>query len=324
MVACLQSLFLTIAAFNCMPMIQIAHSLVLPSPSQSQNVCGRRCLVVPSAREELHPTLVLLGGIAQTISSWQHQLHSLSRNRQVVVYECLGQGSTPDDGSTIPGPLFENVTLPFQAEVLLCTLDEIVDPNTEVDVAGFSFGGRVAMAAACLRPERIRRLHLTGVAADRSDYGHLAIQSFKDNIRSDPSLRSFAWSILLATYSSSYLRNLPEGMLERFLGNIATNNSPQGLCAILQQAEINDEENPWHVCSMADRIDCSKVSGKLCVGDGDRMAPPDQVKLLRNKIGWTDSEVDIIPHCGHAAILEAPRAWKNSLLSFLDADHEEK
>ena len=300
----------------------IAYTLGLSSSQRQLIVCGRPILIVPSVREELHPTLVLLGGIAQTISSWQHHLHTLSKNRQVIVYECLGQGETLNEGTGVSGPILENVTLPFQAELLLCTLNKLVDPNSKIDIAGFSFGGRVAMAAACLKPERIRRLHLTGVAADRSDYGHMAIQAFKENIHSDPSLRSFAWSILLASYSSSYLRNLPGDMLDRFLSNICTNNSPHGLYALLQQAEINDKTNPWHVCNMAGRIGGTNIHGRLCVGDGDQMAPVDQVKLLNN-VGWTDSDFDVIPNCGHAAIVEAPRAWKDSLLSFLDADREE-
>lgn len=314
----------------------------LSSSTQSpQIICGRRCLVVPSARggEELYPTLVLIGGIAQSISSWQHQIPSLSKNRRLVIYECLGQGGhsrttesgnddDDDDSSRTPPLSFDNVTLPFQAELLLNTLDEILmdDETNVVDIAGFSFGGRVAMATACLRPDRVRKLHLTGVGTDRSDYGHLAIQSFKDTIISDPSLRPFAWSILLATYSSSYLRGLPRETLERFLNHICTNNTPEGLRAILVQAEINDETNPWHVRNMAERIDTTKLGGiKLCVGENDQMAPREKVQLLYNKIERPDDgsgggdDVDVFPNCGHAAILEAPRAWRDSLLTFLDA-----
>jgi hypothetical protein len=42
--------------------------------------------------------------------------------------------------------------------------------------------------AACIDPNKFRRIHLTGMACDRTDYGHLAMESFKDIIQNDPSL----------------------------------------------------------------------------------------------------------------------------------------
>ena len=279
----------------------------LVHPRQPQNP-NSHINIIPASQEELYPTLILLGGIAQTKSSWDHHLASLARNRKVVVYECLGQGScgTNDDNN------FDicDASLPAQAQRLLKTLDTIlidddddIDRPVPVDIAGFSFGGRVAMATACLQNDRnpggvrIRRLHLTGVGCDRSDFGHLAMRSFPDVIRSDPSLRSFAWSILLATYSSGYLRGLPETTLERFLDHISSTNSPEGLLAILDQAEVIDTTDPWHVVNMADRLadadsesnsnsnSNNSIIGKLCVGEFDKMAPVDEVDLLRKKLG---------------------------------------
>ena len=290
--------------------------------------------VTPASREELYPPLILLGGIAQTKSSWDHHLASLARNRRVLVYECLGQGD-----HKIPSDADVDVSLPAQATQLLETLHDILvdddDSKTDpvsVDIAGFSFGGRVAMATTCLQNDgdgnangvRIRRLHLTGVGCDRSDFGHLAMRSFPDVIRSDPSLRSFAWSILLATYSSGYLRNLPETTLERFLDHIASSNDPSGLLAILEQAEVGDAEDPWHVTSMAGRLgnqsqlNPNNTIGQLCVGEFDRMAPVDEVERLQQQSGWIQEEVDVLSNCGHAVVLEKPRAWRESVLSFLD------
>mmetsp|Transcript_19375 Transcript_19375/g.44292 ORF Transcript_19375/g.44292 Transcript_19375/m.44292 type:complete len:363 (+) Transcript_19375:65-1153(+) len=300
--------------------------------------------VTPASQEELYPPLVLLGGIAQTKTSWDHHLPSLARNRRVVVYECLGQGlnsitTTSDDDKNEEEM---DASLPAQARELLECLDEIMDDENDgpapVDIAGFSFGGRVAMAAACLQKDpgglesfrvRIRRLHLTGVGCDRSDYGHFAMKSFRDVIRNDQSLRCFAWCILLATYSSGYLRGLPEKTLERFLDHISSSNNPNGLLAILEQAEINDATDPWHVTNMANRLtqttgtntnsDSRKVVlGKLCVGEFDKMAPVDEVERLCKTSDWIQEDTDILSDCGHAVVLENPRAWRQSALSFLN------
>lgn len=282
-------------------------SSLVASSSDKQIVCGRPCLVVQATSEDLFPTLVVLGGIAQSTSSWEHQLPSLSRNRRVIVYECLGQGKGGEDD--------HRKNLSFQAETFLNVLDEIVGQDDLVDVAGFSFGGRVAMASACLQPDRIRRLHLTGVGCDRSDYGHLAMASCRDVLKSDPSLRSFAWTILLATYSPRYLRQLSNEIRERFLQHICSNNTPEGLLAILEQAEVTDKTDPFHVSKMGDRLG-SRVTSRLCVGELDQMAPVEQVTLLGDKLGTKG--IDVVPSCGHAVAVEAARSWKDSVLSFFD------
>ena len=84
---------------------------------------GRRCLFVPSRNERnrnkvsfflqendcdkndddndddddcynhsLLPPIVILGGMAQSIPSWQHHLPTLSKDRDILVYEYLGSG----------------------------------------------------------------------------------------------------------------------------------------------------------------------------------------------------------------------------------------
>jgi pimeloyl-ACP methyl ester carboxylesterase len=275
-----------------------------PSSIETRFVGSQKCLIAPPRQEQWYPPLVLIGGMAQTSASWQHQIPSLSKNRQLIVYECLGQGKANHD--------LQDVSLPKQAEALFETLDIIVGPDDPVDIVGFSFGGRVGMASACLQPQRIRKLHLTGVASDRSSYGHLAIEAWKDSIRNDPSLRSFAWSVLLATYSADFLRSQP---IERYLNHICDTNSPEGLLALLEQAEVSDTEDPWHVVSMAKRLP-RNLAGKICVGELDRMAPVNHVQELCQQLGWI--EPSVIPECAHAVSLEAGRRWKDDVLLFLN------
>lgn len=327
----------------------LALSTSRPPPTSSSSPTseirlaqGRRCRVVPAAvtgdEMIMHPPLVLLGGMAQSLSAWDHQLPFLSRNRQVVIYECLGQGpgkhsissnnsdKRDEDGNNdIDND--SNYTLPRQAEMFWEALDELLpmenDQPSIVDMAGFSFGGRVAMAAATLQHGRVRTLHVTGVALDRNDRGHLAVQSFSDILQGDASLRSFAWSILLATYAPSYLRKLPANTMERFLHHICENNSRSGLLHLLRQAEICDTADPWHVTNMADRMDPALRSGsssslcriRICVGELDDMAPVEHAKALSDKLM---GKVDVLPGCGHAVVVEAPHLWRESILSLID------
>ena len=200
--------------------------------------------------ETLYPTMFLLGGMAQTVSSWEHHLPALSKNRKVVVYECIGQGKSweEEEEETLEPSLFQNVSLPFQAETLLELIQEVEPNSKSVDLVGFSFGARVSMASACIKPELIRKLHLTGVATDRSDYGHLAVEAWKESLKNDKSLRSFAWSILMATYSPTFLRSQP---VEKYIEHISRTNSRLGLMALLEQAEVTDKDDPWHVINLS-------------------------------------------------------------------------
>eukprot|EP00980_Cylindrotheca_fusiformis_P009493 scaffold2076_cov106-Cylindrotheca_fusiformis.AAC.2 len=259
-----------------------------------------------------HPTLVLIGGMAQTKTSWEHHLPTLCSNgRKVIVYECIGQGNEPNAARSLP----LNLSLPFQAEVLAEYLEQ--SGGRTYDLVGFSLGARVSMAIACQRPELIRSLHLSGVALDRSDYGHLAIRAWKDCIANDPSLKSFAWSVLMATYSSSFLMNLlSSSSLDKFIDHICKSNSPEGLLALLNHAEVTDETDPWHVASMADRIRELSIPGRICVGELDQMAPPKHATELATRLGW--EEPFAIPNCGHAVGIEGARMWKSDVIEFLN------
>ena len=81
--------------------IEGLSSSPLPSSPEIQYINGRRCLLSPAigrnkASDSPSSTpLILIGGTAQTITSWEHHVQSLSRNRDVLVYECLGQGPCP-------------------------------------------------------------------------------------------------------------------------------------------------------------------------------------------------------------------------------------
>jgi hypothetical protein len=48
------------------------------------------------------PPIVILGGMAQCIESWQHHFNDFSRERDIYMYEYLGSGLGLSQSSTLP------------------------------------------------------------------------------------------------------------------------------------------------------------------------------------------------------------------------------
>ena len=210
-----------------------------------------------------------------------------------MVYEALGQGPPPPsevcsiDGREVTlEQYYLDVTLERQGQDFWEVVDEaFFDPDSyhcqnfdrvdgasalserQVDVAGFSFGGRVAMAAATVQPGRIRRLHLTGVGAERDEYATVVLTCWKEilgahsetNVGSlsqwedddtemeeecDPEihssrctarLRAFAWSIILSTYSEHFLASAGPRRVQAWVDGVCRYNTEEGLKALLLQ-----------------------------------------------------------------------------------------
>ena len=108
--------------------------------------------------------------MAQTVSTWQIRATQLARTRNVLFYEAAGLGNVPDR------------SLFIMSRWKRSRIDKAF-PSSAVDVAGFSLGGRIAMAAATQETDRFRKLPLTGVALRRSDYGYLQLLKWKDHLQ---------------------------------------------------------------------------------------------------------------------------------------------
>ena len=313
-----------------------------------QYIAGRRCLVAPcrdpSSREANCP-LVVVGGTAQTISSWEHHVPGLSKDRDVLIYECLGQGPVPVDGSSGDGGAtrdFSNVTLPYQAEVLASVVEAAYDSGLFqerlIDVAGFSLGGRIALATASIYPHLFRRLHITGVGAARDDYAKVILESWKDILMQgrppdaeggdygETALRAFGWSTILATYSREFVAAMGAKKIRTWVDGIANQNTMEGISALLEQTHGEVEIDEWSPLLMARRIcqsqgniaGSNRLRGKLVVGGNDQMAPPAEVERLGKELGW---EVLILKtSAGHAVPMECAREWRADLLNFLSGD----
>lgn len=271
------------------------------------HVCGWVPFSSPEEREGR--ILVLVPGFAQSLSSWEaHAQYFCSKlNRNVLVVQPQGMG-TDFDGET------NDVSLARQAMCLWEAVDDATCRNSVVDLAGFSLGGRIAMAAASAQPLRVRRMHLTGVGHARNEFGRVQLAAWKDLLQQDNSdLRAIGWSAMLACYSAKFL-DRKRDKLQAWASRLTNEHTAGGLRAILEQAHPDSAENPYSVQQMAKKLR-GNVHGRLCVGEIDRMAPVDRVRALAEALAWDVPTV--VPHAGHAVHDESPSSWRRHVLTYL-------
>lgn len=286
------------------------------------------------------PPLLIIPGTAQSIEVWQQHIPVLSKSgRSVIICEPLGVGLTE-----LPDHV--ELSLASQAETLKTTIETVLvqQPQTHenretvdtpqhipaLDVVGFSLGGRIAMALACLYPEMVNRLHLTGVGLHRSVWGTLQIEAWKDILdhsskeQNGGDLRGFAWSAMLASYSPDFLVGQKD-KLPLWIDGLCQRHTVNGLRRLVHETLKQDEGPDWSVAAMAERLNeqqqqqqqpSGMIAGRLCVGQDDPLAPVDQVQGLAQALGWPTPTV--IAKSAHVPPIENPRAWRQDLLDLLD------
>jgi pimeloyl-ACP methyl ester carboxylesterase len=280
-------------------------------------IAGVRCLVAPCTaaskspqQSQQSPPLIIIPGMAQSLAMYEAHAASISRSRSCLVVEPLGLGMM---GATFGD--FVNVSLPAQAAAVITCAESAFSDSSVFSIAGFSLGGRIGMAAACLYPDSIEFLHLTGVATERSDSGKIALTAWKDLLVND-NLRGFAWSAVQTTYSAPFLLKHQDRLVD-WIDTLVNSQTVEGLTAILEQTHPEAVSDPWSVPSMANslRARAVPIKGGLLIGADDSIVSVAACQQLAEALQW--AEPGVVPDAGHAVPMEAPRVWRQHLLDSL-------
>ncbi|MDC0721956.1 alpha/beta fold hydrolase [Nannocystis bainbridge] len=248
------------------------------------------------------PPLVILGGMTQTLSSWGGQVRPLSGQRPVIVYEARGQGQTRLDVADVSPPVHVG-----DFERLLDALG-VTEP---VDLCGFSFGGRVALTIAAERPERVRRLVLSGVSAGRGVLGRVIVRAWQESLRTGD-LEALAWVSLGDTLGPRYLE-ANEAVLEAFVRATVQRNTYAGISALFAQTLNDTPDSPWTPLQLAPRVQAPTL---LLAGALDRLAPAGELEALAGAFAGPARAV-VLPEVGHTVAIEAAERWRALVQEFL-------
>lgn len=255
-------------------------------------------------RDESRAPIVLVGGMTQTLASWGAQIRPLSERREVIAYEARGQGMTELS--------LEDCSLPRHVEDF-AALHEALGLGQPVDLCGFSFGGRVALAITAERPDLVRRLVLSGVALDRGLVGRLIVRGWLAALATGD-LEALARVSLPDILGPGYLA-ANEGLIEAMVRASIERNRYDGVLALMRSTIDLPEGSPWTAASLAPRIAGHGVPS-LCLGGAlDRLAPPEEIAALAEALGGGHA---IIDGAGHTIAIETPQRWREQALAFLE------
>ncbi len=249
--------------------------------------------------------VVLVGGMTQTLSSWGAQLRPLAEDRPVLAYEARGQGSTELS--------LDDCTLGRHVDDFVA-LHAALDLPGPVDLCGFSFGGRLALAVAARCPHLVRRLVLTGVALDRGIVGRLIVQGWVAALGTG-NLEALARVSLPDILGPAYLAK-HEALIEPMVRASIERNRYAGVLALMRATLDLPPDSPWATLALAAQVRAARVP-TVCIGGAlDRLAPPADVAALATLLG---AAAEVIDDVGHTVAIEAPHDWRARVVAFLDA-----
>jgi pimeloyl-ACP methyl ester carboxylesterase len=252
--------------------------------------------------------------MAQTIESLQHHFQELSRERDLLVYEYLGQGlGHNEDGDK---DNFSKISMELHSNDFHQISKTIFTDCEQFDVVGFSLGARIILATIAAFPLMIRKAHLTGISDKRDEFGKIILTSWKDLLRpmnndGTDDLRPFAWSIVLATYSKDFISTMGMEKIYNWIDFICKNNTKSGLYTLLTKCDRDPIEYAASI-----RLK-SQTIGQIVIGSQDLIAPSIGAQNLNDAIGWKNP-VKIYSEAGHAVLNESSaREWRNDVIEFL-------
>jgi 2-succinyl-6-hydroxy-2,4-cyclohexadiene-1-carboxylate synthase len=228
--------------------------------------------------------IVLLHGFTQTGASWRGLIAELGERYLPLAPDIRGHGGA---GATRP------------VSVDACIEDVAALAPDRFVLAGYSMGGRLALAFALAHPDRVERLALIGASPGIADPAERAARRAADEalaaeIETEDDIEAFArrWA------RTPVLAGQPAAVAAAAHAD-RVRNTPAGLAAALRGLGTGAMEPLW------DRLGELAMPVTLMAGERDakfRAVAQD----MRARI--PGARVEVVPGAGHAAQLEAPAA----------------
>jgi 2-succinyl-6-hydroxy-2,4-cyclohexadiene-1-carboxylate synthase len=248
-------------------------------------------------------SLVLIHGFTDNLGMWYNQVPVFSERYRVLACDVRGHGKTktPEGG--------------FSMEMFADDLRGLLGALgiEQACMLGYSMGGRIALHFALKYPEMTTGLVFANSGVMGSD-----VQPTEEQIAALAERRKQ----MVELFETGRIEVIAEGMAERSFSpgfrdedpvvfqkykDVKLQNDPKHYLAIMQ-AMVEAVTNPPDLR----RLECPVL---IIAGDRDSFMAVDEAKSMERAI--RDATVTILP-TGHAAAIEAPQAFNQAVLDFMD------
>jgi 2-succinyl-6-hydroxy-2,4-cyclohexadiene-1-carboxylate synthase len=246
--------------------------------------------------------LLLLHGFTGDSSTWTPFCPVWGKHSKLIIPDIIGHGETE---------LTEDINrfkIESAAEDLIFLLDQL--EIEQIDLLGYSMGGRLALTLAIVYPERVRKLILESASPGLKTNEERMLRRMKDeelaNFINDRGIVSFVdyWeAIPLFSTMNSLPISIKESIREQRLSN-----SAQGLANSLLGMGTGSQASWW------EKLDLLSCEVLLLTGEKDEKFCKIAEKMVdgMRKASWI-----VMNDCGHAIHVEQKEKFGTIVSDFL-------
>jgi pimeloyl-ACP methyl ester carboxylesterase len=241
------------------------------------------------------PDVLLIGGLGDTVESWQFQLDGLQDRYRLTAFDNRGAGRTamPED--------------PMSAEAMADDAASLLRALaiTSAHVAGFSMGSAIAQQLALRHPELVRSLVLTSTYARPDALFRSQLDFWRWLPEAVPSERAFFEAFFTWVYTP---RAHADGSVDQIVEEALAFPHQQSVEAF--QAQVD-------VCRAHDTVDrLSEIAAPTLVlsGEFDVILPPRFGRSVA--AGIPNARFEVMPEEAHQPFQEVPDAWNARVDAF--------
>jgi len=261
--------------------------------SQTQRIPGAPGLAVET--DGRGPLLLFMHGIGGNRTNWATQLPAFAATFSAVAWDARGYGASDD----YDGPLaFDD----FVAD-LLRVLDHFGAERAHL--VGLSMGGRIAMRAALLHPQRIASLRLVDTHEGFEAFSPAQREAFVDSRRAPLLAGKTPADIAEPVARTLVSPNAKPEHLQQLIASIAALHKDsyiKSLQATVDQVVVGD-------------ISLITAPAHFIVGDQDRLTPVAMHHEMAAKM--SGAPVSVLADAGHLSNIENADAFNSAALAWL-------
>jgi pimeloyl-ACP methyl ester carboxylesterase len=241
------------------------------------------------------PDVLLIGGLGDTVESWQFQLDGLQDRYRLTAFDNRGAGRTAmPDGRLSAEAMADDVAALMRALEL---------PTAHI--AGFSMGSAIAQELALRHPELARSLVLVSTYARPDALFRSQLDFWRWLPNAAPSERAFFEAFFTWVYTP---RAHADGTVGQVVEEALAFPHQQSVEAFQAQVDVCREHDA------ADRLAAIAVPTLVMAGEFDTILPPRVGRAVAKAI--PGAKFEVLPGEAHQPFQEVPDEWNARVDAF--------